>query len=75
LRLVEDLQARTPPGGVHVVLSARGAAGAGVIPIGTDTLLALYDGWRIERRPRGRRGAFAAAKPERQSDTQVNVSE
>jgi hypothetical protein len=76
LRLVEDLQARTPPGGVHIVLpSSRGLGGAGVIPIGADALLALYPDWQIERRPRGRRGGFSALKPQGQSDTQANVSE
>lgn len=75
LRLVADLQSRTPPGGVHVVLPSRRETGAAVIPIGSDALLALYAEWQIERRPRGRRGGFAASKPERHSDTQMNVSE
>lgn len=69
LRLIEDLQVRTSPGGVHIVLPPR------VRGLATDELLPLYAAWQIERRPRGRRGGFAAAKPTGQSDTQVNVSE
>ena len=67
LRLIEDLQARTPPGGVHIVLPARGA--------GTDSLLEHYSDWQLERRPRGRRGGFAALKPASPSDTRSNVSD
>lgn len=73
--LVHDLQSRTPPGGMHVVLPWGGDEPAEVIPIGTDTLLEFYANWHIDRRPRGRRGGFAATKPPRQSDTQANVSE
>jgi hypothetical protein len=40
--LVRDLQSRTPPGGVHVVLPWSGDEPAEVIPIGTDTLLEYY---------------------------------
>lgn len=69
LRLIEDLQSRTSPGGVHIVLPPRPRA------LATDSLLPLYSAWQIERRARGRRGGFAAAKPTGQSDTQVNVSE
>jgi hypothetical protein len=75
LRLVEDLQTRTPPGGVHIVLPSRGPGGAGAISIGAEALLALYPTWEIERRPRGRRGGFSALKPQGQSDTRANVSE
>ena len=73
--LVRDLQSRTPPGGVHVVLPWSADQPAEVIPIGTDTLLEFYAEWQIDRRPRGRRGGFAATKALRQSDTQANVSE
>lgn len=73
--LVSDLQSRTPPGGIHVVLPWSEDEPAEVIPIGTDTLLGFYAEWHIDRRPRGRRGGFAASKPQRQSDTQANVSE
>ena len=73
--LVSDLQRRTPPGGMHVILPWSGDEPNKVIPIGTDTLLSLYEEWQIDRRPRGRRGGFAASKNPRQSDTQANVSE
>jgi hypothetical protein len=73
--LIGDLQTRTPPGGVHVILPIERSADTGVIPIDQDALLDCYAGWQIERRPRGRRGGFSAAKPSRQSDTQANVSE
>jgi len=73
--LVRDLQGRTPPGGMHVVLPWGGDEPPEVIPIGTDTLLEFYAEWQIDRRPRGRRGGFAATKAARQSDTQSNVSE
>ena len=74
--LITDLQGRTPPGGVHLFVPLKGeAAPPEVIPIGSDTLLPLYAGWQIDRRPRSRRGGFAATKPPRQSDTQANVSE
>lgn len=73
--LIGDLQTRTPPGGVHVVLPTERGAETEIIPIDQEALLDSYTGWHIERRPRGRRGGFAAAKPPRQSDTQANVSE
>jgi hypothetical protein len=73
--LLQELQRRTPPGGMHVVLPWSGDEPAEVIPIGTDTLLEYYADWHIDRRPRGRRGGFAATKAPRQSDTQANVSE
>lgn len=73
--LVNDLQTRTPLGGMHVVLPWSGDEPTEVIPIGTDTLLGIYAEWQIERRPRGRRGGFAASKSPRQTDTQANVSE
>jgi len=73
--LITDLQGRTPPGGVHLFVPLRGDAPPEVIPIGSDTLLPLYAGWQIDRRPRSRRGGFAATKPPRQSDTRANVSQ
>jgi hypothetical protein len=73
--LVADLQARTAPGGVHVVLPSHENELEAIIPIASDALLPSYADWTLERRGRGRRGGFAAAKPPRQSDTQVNVSE
>jgi hypothetical protein len=66
--LVSDLQARTPPGGVHIFLP-------GVLPVVPDPLPTLYDGWQFDRRPRGPHGGFAAIKPARQSDTLERVSE
>jgi hypothetical protein len=73
--LVADLQARTAPGGVHVVLPCRENEPEEAIPIATDALLPSYADWKVERRSRGRRGGFSAAKPPRQTDTQLNVSD
>jgi hypothetical protein len=73
--LLADLQARTTPGGVHVVLPCRGDEPEEVIPIASDGLLPSYAAWTLERRPRGRRGGFSALKPLSRSDTQRNVSE
>lgn len=73
--LVSDLQARTAPGGVHVVLPCRGDEAEDVIPIASDALLPAYAEWKVERRSRARRGGFSAHKPPRHSDTQANVSE
>jgi hypothetical protein len=75
--LVTDLQARTPPSGVHVVLPWEGEAveDATVIPIATDTLLELYATWQVERRPRGRRGGFAATKQTGRAETEARQSE
>ena len=72
--VIGGLQNRTPPGGVHLVLPAN--ASPEVIPLAAETLQAQYAGWEITRRKRARRGdGFVATKPERQVDTQVNVSE
>jgi len=72
---IAGLQARTAPGGVHIVLPFAENLAAGVIPIAPEALLTEYAGWEIQRRPRSRRGGFAATRLPRQSDTQVNVSE
>jgi hypothetical protein len=76
--LVADLQARTLPGGVHIVLP--GAKGEGVIPLALEGLQDEYDGWQLQRRRRGKGagGGFVAVKPPRaprQLDTQANVSD
>lgn len=72
--LVAALQARTRPGGVHVVLPSPSASE--VIPLAPEALQAHYGGWEIARRRRAKAGAgFTATKPERQVDTAVNVSE
>ena len=69
-----DLQARTRPGGVHLVLPAPAAHA--VIPLAPEALQAQYAGWEISRRSRARRGSgFLATKPERHLDTALNVSE
>ena len=73
--LVADLQTRTPPGGVHIVLPWETIEDKAVIPIATDTLLELYGAWQVERRPRGRRGGFAAAKPTGRAETEARQSE
>ena len=73
--LIADLQTRTPPGGVHILLPWEASEDKSVIPIATDTLLALYDSWQVERRPRGRRGGFAATKPAGRVESEVRQSE
>jgi hypothetical protein len=73
--LLADLQARTTPGGVHVVLPCRGDEPEDVIPIAFEALLPSYAEWTVERRARGRHGGFAALKPVRRSDTGSDVSE
>jgi hypothetical protein len=73
--LVADLQARTPPGGVHIVLPWDSVEDKSVISIATDTLLALYASWQVQRRPRGRRGGFAASKPAGRAETEARQSE
>jgi len=72
--LLAELQARTRPGGVHVVLPSPTASE--VIPLAPEALQAQYGGWQIVRRRRTKAGAgFTASKPERQLDTAVHVSE
>jgi hypothetical protein len=70
---LRDLQLRTSPGGVHLVVPPVHTPE--VIPIAPDALQRIYADWHIVRRPRTPRGAgFAAIKPERQDDTRTNVS-
>jgi hypothetical protein len=70
---LRDLQLRTAPGGVHLVVPPLRTPE--VIPIAADSLQRLYADWQIVRRPRTPRGAgFAAIKPESQDDTRTNVS-
>jgi len=68
-----DLQARTRPGGVHIILP--GPKGEAVIPLALKGLQAEYDGWQVQRHLRGKGGGFTALKPARQADTRANVSE
>jgi len=75
--VIADLQARTPSGGVHVILPA-GAASREVIPLAPEALQTLYRGWQLQRGGRSKRSGFVAIKPPRQLDTAqpaVNVSE
>jgi hypothetical protein len=73
-RVLDDLKARTQPGGVHLVLPTP--AVHAVIPLAPEALQSHYDGWLVTRRKRARGGAgFIATKPERQLDTALNVSE
>src|SRR5216110_2359062 len=72
--LLAELQVRTRPGGVHVILPSPSATA--VIPLAPEALHAQYGGWEIVRRRRGKASAgFTATKPERQLDTALNVSE
>jgi len=70
--LIGDLQERTPPDGVHVVLAAPTAPD--VIPLAPESLRALYAGWDIEPSRAKRSGGFTATKP-RRHDTALNVSD
>lgn len=75
--VIADLQARTPSGGVHIILPA-GAAGREVIPLAPEALQTLYRGWQLQRGGRSKRSGFVAIKPPRQLDTAqpaVNVSD
>ena len=73
-RLLTELQARTRPGGVHVIMPSPSATA--VIPLAPEALQAQYGGWEIVRRRRSKAGAgFIATKPERQPDTALHVSE
>ena len=72
--LVRDLQIRTRPGGVHVVLAS--GERPQVISLATGAIQNTYmeAGWEIER-PRGKQGvAFVATKPMRQADTAARES-
>ena len=72
--VLAELQARTRPGGVHLVLPTPAARE--VIPLAPEALQAAYAGWEISRRRRARAGSgFLATKPERQLDTALNVSD
>ncbi len=72
--LIAELQARTRPGGVHVVLPIP--TSREVIPLAPEALQVQYGGWEITRRRRATAGAgFTASKPERQGDTALNVSD
>jgi hypothetical protein len=76
--LIAELQARTRPGGVHIVLPGLASTSPSpqILPLGVEALLAQYGGWDITRRRRATAGGgFTATKPERQQDTAVNVSE
>ena len=72
--VLAELQARTRPGGVHLVLPTPAARE--VIPLAPEALQAAYAGWGISRRRRTRAGSgFLATKPERHLDTALNVSD
>ena len=72
--LLAELQARTRPGGEHVVLAVPAASQ--VIPLGPEALQSEYGGWQVTRRRRATAGAgFIAVKSERQVDTAARVSE
>ncbi|HXF95976.1 MAG TPA: hypothetical protein VNI61_07715 [Gemmatimonadales bacterium] len=73
--LLRDLQARTRPGGLHVVLGA--GERPQVLSLASGALHTAYvqAGWAIERRRGKRDGAFVATKPPRHADTVLNVSE
>ncbi len=72
--VLAELQARTRPAGVHVVLPSP--ASHPVIPLAPEALQAQYTGWEIVKRRRTGPGAgFVATKPERRRDTALNVSE
>ena len=75
--VIADLQARTPSGGVHIILPG-GAASREVIPLAPEALQTLYRGWQLQRGGRSKRSGFVAIKPPRQLDTAqpaVNVSD
>jgi len=59
--LIHDLQQRTLPGGVHLVLSTPSPSE--VIALTPEALRRLYGDWRLERRKRA--GGLVAIKPER----------
>ena len=55
--LLGDLQRRSRPGGVHVVLGGGRA-------LSPDAIRALYDGWTVEEEPLRRKRAAATRRPE-----------
>jgi hypothetical protein len=73
--LVKDLQARTRPGGAHVILG--GAGSVQVISLAARSLHGSYvqAGWQVEPALGKRSGALVATKPVRQVDTATNVSQ
>ena len=76
--LIADLQARTRPSGLHVILptATDGEGSREVIPLAPEALLAEYAGWQLERKRRARSGGgFTAVKTARQADTRANVSD
>ena len=81
--LIADLQARTRPGGLHVILPTRGGERGpqGVIPLAAESLQSAYGGWEVDPKKRSRRGVggggggFTATKPARHADTRANVSD
>jgi hypothetical protein len=56
-KLLEDLQRRSRPGGMHVVLGTSKA-------LAPESLRGLYDGWSQELDPRRRRRAGAGRRPD-----------
>ena len=71
---VRDLQRRTLPGGIHVILPTCG-------PLAPESLLALYDGWVLEEDPKRRRRSgtgrvregLVLCSPECPADTDPDV--
>jgi hypothetical protein len=55
--LLRDLQRRSRPGGVHVVLGGSRA-------LAPDSIRALYDGWALEEEPVRRKRTGAARRPD-----------
>ncbi|HUQ15599.1 MAG TPA: hypothetical protein VM094_06060 [Gemmatimonadales bacterium] len=55
--LLGDLQRRSRPGGVHVVLGGSRA-------LSPDSIRALYDGWTVEEEPVRRKRPAAARRPD-----------
>ncbi len=55
--LLGDLQRRSRPGGVHVILGSSKA-------LAPDSLRGLYDGWEQEQDPRRRRRGGAGRRPD-----------
>jgi len=55
--LLADLQRRSRPGGVHVVLGGSRA-------LSPDTIRSLYDGWTVDEEPARRKRPAAARRPD-----------
>ncbi len=79
--LIADLQGRTRPGGLHVILPTGGPGSLQreVIPLAAESLRSAYRGWEFEPQKRAKRGGggggFTATKPARHADTRANVSD